>query len=90
MAETVGSLVDKISIIQLKIYHFGEQLSRRDADNLHKKMVIGKIKVLKIQKKDLETELSELLKNLAEGKAKLKIYRQFKMYNDPKYRLKNG
>ena len=90
MAETVGSLADKISIIQLKIYHFNEQLVRKDADSYHKKMVLGKIKVLKIQKKDLETELSELFKNLAEGKIKLKIYRQFKMYNDPRYRLKNG
>ena len=90
MAETVGSLIDKISIIQLKIYHMNEQLSRRDADNLHKKMVLGKIGVLKIQKKDLESELSELFENLVSGKVKLKIYRQFKMYNDPKYRIKNG
>ncbi|PIU83470.1 MAG: hypothetical protein COS68_03865 [Elusimicrobia bacterium CG06_land_8_20_14_3_00_38_11] len=89
MAETVGSLADKISIIQLKIYHMNEQLARKDADNCLKKMVIGKIKVLKIQKKDLETELSELFKNLVEGKIKLKVYWQFKMYNDPKYRIKN-
>lgn len=89
MAETVGSLADKISIIRLKIYHFEEQLSRRDAGNIHKKMVLGKIKVLRIQKKDLETELSDLFENLVCGKAKLRIYRQFKMYNDPRYRLKN-
>ncbi|MFA5779810.1 MAG: DUF4254 domain-containing protein [Elusimicrobiota bacterium] len=89
MAETVGSLADKISIIQLKIYHMSEQLVRKDADGYHKKIVLDKIKVLKIQKKDLETELSELFKNLAEGKIKLKIYRQFKMYNDTKYRIKN-
>ena len=90
MAETVGSLADKISIIQLKIYHMNEQLARKDADNCHKKMVIGKIEVLKIQKKDLENELSDLFENLIKGEAKLKIYRQFKMYNDPKYRTKNG
>lgn len=90
MAETVGSLVDKISIIRLKIYHFGEQLSRRDADNLHEKMVLEKIKVLKMQKRDLETELSDLIKNLVSGKVKMKIYRQLKMYNDPRYRLKNA
>ncbi|MBI5573998.1 MAG: DUF4254 domain-containing protein [Elusimicrobia bacterium] len=90
MAETVGSLADKISIIQLKIYHFGEQLSRTDVDNLHKKKVFDKIRMLKTQKKDLETELSELFENLVKGRAKLKIYRQFKMYNDPRYRLKNG
>lgn len=89
MAETVGSLVDKISIMQLKIYHMNEQLARKDADGCHKKAVSGKIKVLKIQKKDLEVELTDLLENLVSGKVKLKIYRQFKMYNDPKYRIKN-
>ncbi len=71
MAETVGSLADKISILQLKIYHMNEQLVRKDVDKLHKKMVLEKIGVLKTQKKDIETELSELLKNLVEGKVKL-------------------
>ena len=90
MAETVGSLVDKISIINLKIYHFGEQLDRRDAGAAHKKMVKEKIRVLRSQEKDLETELSCLIDGLFSGKSKLKIYRQFKMYNDPRYRSKNG
>jgi hypothetical protein len=89
MAETVGSIVDKISILELKIYHMAEQLGRRDVDKKHRIEVKGRLLVLKKQKADLEDELSVLLSDLAAGKAKLKIYRQFKMYNDPKYRTKN-
>ena len=32
MAETIGSLADKLSIIQLKIYHMREQLARMDGE----------------------------------------------------------
>jgi hypothetical protein len=65
-----------------------EQTTRKDVDVCHRRESLQKIKILKIQKKDLEIEITELLKNYASGKAWPKIYRQFKMYNDPKYRLK--
>lgn len=89
MAETIGSLVDKISIICLKIFHMHEQLKRKDVTLLHKRNVREKIKILEIQKKDLEEEFSNLFYDVINGKTKLKIYRQFKMYNDPCYRIKN-
>ena len=38
------------------------------------------------EKKDLEEELTELFCAYAAKKAAPKIYRQFKMYNDPRYR----
>ncbi|MDD5687073.1 MAG: DUF4254 domain-containing protein [Elusimicrobia bacterium] len=88
MAETIGSLVDKLSIIQLKIFYMNRQLERTDADNQHKKEAAQRIKIMQKQKKDLEIELSDLFENVKSGKTKLKIYRQFKMYNDPKYRVK--
>lgn len=90
MAETVGSLVDKLIISGLKIYHMNEQLTRADADAEHKAAVISKLEILREQKSDLENEVTGLIKNLATGEARLKIYRQFKMYNDPRYRIKNG
>jgi len=88
MAETLGSLTDKISIIQLKIFHMKEQLERKDAGEDHKNSAREKLRVMDIQKKDLEEELTDLFYGVAEGKAALKIYRQFKMYNDPAYRKK--
>lgn len=86
MAETVGSLADKISIIRLKIFHMREQLGRADATEEHKAACAGKLEVMGVQLKDLEDELTQLVSDVAAGKAKLKIYRQFKMYNDPRYR----
>ena len=86
MAETIGSLVDKISIIQLKIRHMAEQLERPDADSGHKDAARGKLAVMNVQKKDLEEELTALFTAVFAGKTRLKIYRQFKMYNDPRYR----
>lgn len=86
MAETIGSLADKISIIQLKIFHMREQLDRADATPEHKAACAGKLEVMGAQVRDLEDELTQLVSDVASGKVKLKIYRQFKMYNDPRYR----
>ena len=86
MAETIGSLADKLSIIQLKIYHMREQLARADASAGHKAACAAKLDVMAVQNKDLEEELTQLVSDVAAGRVKLKIYRQFKMYNDPRYR----
>ena len=85
MAETIGWLTDKIIISELKIYHMAEQTVRTDVDEAHKQMCRQKIDVLKLQRDDLKAELDQLLKDTALGKTRPKIYRQFKMYNDPKY-----
>ena len=90
MAETIGSLADKISIIQLKIFHMREQLERADATQEHKAACAGKLEVMGTQVRDLEDELTQLVSDVASGKVKLKIYRQFKMYNDPRYRAKTA
>ena len=86
MAETIGSLADKLSIIQLKITHMREQVLRADADEAHRGASRQKIGVMEIQRADLEAELTKLLADVAAGRVQLKIYRQFKMYNDPRYR----
>ena len=86
MAETVGSLADKISIIQLKIFHMREQLARKDATEEHKAACSAKLDVMAVQLMDLADEMTQLVSDVAAGKVKLKIYRQFKMYNDPRYR----
>lgn len=88
MAETIGSLVDKITIINLKIYHMEEQINRDDVEEDFKLKIKDKISILKIQKNDLEDELTELFYNVISGKTRMKIYRQFKMYNDPQYKIK--
>jgi hypothetical protein len=48
------------------------------------------VRVLEQQRDDLSAELSALLAGLASGAVVPKVYRQFKMYNDPAYRRGGG
>lgn len=86
MAETVGWLADKISILELKIYHMREQAERPDATEEFRERCNGRLEVLQMQRDDLAAELTQLLSDVASGKVVPKVYRQFKMYNDPQYR----
>ena len=85
MAETIGSLVDKLSIVELKIYHMREQSERSDATPAFREECGRRLEVLARQRDDLAAELSHFLGEIAAGRATPKIYRQYKMYNDPKY-----
>ncbi|HEX6926008.1 MAG TPA: DUF4254 domain-containing protein [Longimicrobiaceae bacterium] len=86
MAETVGSLVDKISIMELKIYHMREQVRRADVTEDFRREAEHRVSVLQQQRDDLAEELTQLLDDIAAGRVVPKVYRQYKMYNDPKYR----
>ena len=86
MAETVGWLVDKISIIELKIYHMREQAGRADVTDEFRARCVSRLDVMGQQRDDLAEEVSSLLTDIASGKVVPKVYRQFKMYNDPAYR----
>jgi len=86
MAETVGSLADKLTIIELKIFHMGAQADREDADEAHRTECAERLRVLRLQRDDLAAELTELWSRVADGTYRPKVYRQYKMYNDPRYR----
>ena len=86
MAETVGWLADKISIIELKIYHMQEQADRKDAAPEFRARCLERLGVLRTQRDDLAAEMGQLLSDIASGRVVPKVYRQFKMYNDPAYR----
>ena len=88
MAETVGWLADKLSIVELKIYHMQEQADRPDAPPEFRERCEGRLEVLRLQRDDLAAELTQLLSDVTTGRVVPKVYRQFKMYNDPQYRLK--
>lgn len=82
-SETPGSMIDRCSIMALKIYHMEEQTHRNDVDSKHIEQAIEKVNILKIQRDDLLNCLYQLLHEVTLGTSKFKIYRQFKMYNDP-------
>ncbi|HEY7877867.1 MAG TPA: DUF4254 domain-containing protein [Gemmatimonadaceae bacterium] len=86
MAETVGWLADKLSIMELKIYHMREQSQRADATPEFRAQCLDRAAVLTVQRDDLAAELAALLAGIASGTVVPRVYRQFKMYNDPRYR----
>jgi hypothetical protein len=86
VAETVGWLVDKITIIELKIYHMREQAQRTDATDDFRARCEARIGVMHEQRDDLAAEITKLIADMAGGRVVPKVYRQFKMYNDPQYK----
>ncbi|HEY8174110.1 MAG TPA: DUF4254 domain-containing protein [Gemmatimonadaceae bacterium] len=86
MAETIGSLVDKLTIIELKIYHMREQAQREDVASDFRERCDARLEVMREQRDDLTREITQLAKDIAGGRVIPKVYRQFKMYNDPQYR----
>ncbi len=82
-SETPGSVIDRLSILALRIFHMEEQAARVEAGSDHVARAEQKLTVLRAQHEDLSTALAELSTDLLAGRKRLKIYRQFKMYNDP-------
>lgn len=81
--ETPGAILDRLSILALKIYHMKEEEKRQDASPQHREACATKRKILEEQREDLLGGLQRLIADLATGRKILKVYRQFKMYNDP-------
>lgn len=81
-SETPAWLIDRMSILELKIYHMEEQTRRTDVGADHIESCRKKLTVLLEQRKDLSTCLDELLDDLSKGDKFYKVYRQMKMYND--------
>ena len=88
MAETMGSLIDKICIAELKIYHMREQAERADVAEEHRTLCRNRLGILREQRDDLVGEINGLVESWSQGKYKPKVYRQFKMYNDPRFQIK--
>lgn len=82
-SETPGSMLDRCSIMALKIFHMAEQTNRDDVDDMHIMKARQKVDILKEQRADLLNCFFELLEDIKAGKRRFKIYRQYKMYNDP-------
>ena len=81
-SETPGSIIDRLSINALKIYHMEEETQRTDVNNDHLKKCSVKVSVLYDQRNDLKKSLDKLLYDLSIGEKQLKVYKQMKMYND--------
>ncbi len=81
-SETPAWLIDRMSILELKIYHMKEQTLRSDVDQVHIEKCKLKLDILLQQRVDMCTCLDELLIDIENGNRYFKVYRQMKMYND--------
>ena len=80
--ESPGWVLDKLSILCLKIYHMKEQTLRTDIDEIHIETCTGKLQVLVQQQEDLTISYNDLIIDYENGVKVMKLYRQMKMYND--------
>lgn len=81
--ETPAWAIDRLSILALKIYHFGIEVKRTDTSTEHHAKCLSKYNTLLEQKADLTAAIDQLIDDLQSGRKVMKLYRQMKMYNDP-------
>jgi hypothetical protein len=82
-SETPGMIIDRLSILSLKIYHTQEEVDRKNAPAGHRERNQERLRTLQEQRNDLAYCLDELWHAIEHGTRRFKRYRQLKMYNDP-------
>ena len=81
--ESPAWAIDRLSILQLKIYHMKAEVERTDVSEEHKAKCQAKLDVLLEQNADLCTAIDQLMECYKKGEKVMKVYKQMKMYNDP-------
>jgi hypothetical protein len=82
-SESPGLIIDRLSILALKIYHTREEAGRADAPAGHAERNRERLAILEQQRADLAGCLDALWRQTLAGTHSFKLYRQLKMYNDP-------
>ena len=82
-SETPGLMLDRLSILSLKLYHTAEEAQRSSASESHRQRNNTRLAVLNEQRDDLAACLGALWQEVLAGHRRFKLYRQMKMYNDP-------
>ncbi|WP_213804928.1 DUF4254 domain-containing protein [Granulicella sp. dw_53] len=82
-SETPGLIIDRLSILALKIFHTRIEAHRDTASEAHRLRNSIRLSLLEHQCSDLAGCLESLLNEVVNGTRRFKLYRQLKMYNDP-------
>jgi hypothetical protein len=82
-SESPGLMIDRLSILSLKIYHTQEEATRAGAPPDHAARNRARLAILEEQRADLAACLEALWRETMAGTRRFKLYRQLKMYNDP-------
>lgn len=80
--ETPAWAIDRLSILELKIYHMQIEATRPEASPEHRQNCQAKLHTLLTQRTDLSTAIKQLLADIEAGRKYMKVYKQMKMYND--------
>ncbi len=84
-SETAGAMIDRLSILSLKVDAMARQVDRDDVDEAHRESSRARLQRLMAQRDDLARCLDDLVADCLAGRAYFKVYRQFKMYNDARF-----
>jgi len=81
-SESPGSIIDRITILALKLYHIREELSTAGGTASEEKLY-GRVAGISEQMDDLALCLDLLLADIVAGRRRVKLYKQVKVYKDP-------
>jgi hypothetical protein len=82
-SESPGLILDRLSILSLKLFHTREEIDRPGAPPGHHERNRERLRILVEQRDDLAASLDRLWQQVLSGGRRFKLYRQLKMYNDP-------
>jgi hypothetical protein len=82
-SETPGMMMDRLSILSLKLFHTQEELDRAAAPPGHRERNAERLANLQEQRNDLAGCLDRVWTQVCAGERYFKQYKQLKMYNDP-------
>lgn len=82
-SESLGLMIDRLSILSLKIYHTQHEVDRTDTPAGHSIRNRERLATLIEQREDLAGALDDLWAEVLAGRRRFKLYRQLKMYNEP-------
>jgi hypothetical protein len=82
-SESPGLILDRLSILSLKLFHTREEVDRVEAPAGHRERNLERLHILAEQRDDLAGALDRLWHQVLNRQRRFKLYRQLKMYNDP-------
>lgn len=84
-SESVGSVIDRLSIMALRIFHLSELVNAESATADQRSKASARLAVALEQHSDLTLALVQLAADIASGQKRHKTYHQLKLYNDPTF-----
>ncbi len=95
MAETLGSLIDKLTIANIRLWHLEDIRRDRSLSDKKRLEAADKIAVVNSERNSLMDEIDDFLYKAIRGKVrirtpKMKIYKEFKLQGKAKPKKKTA